>query len=78
MVMFYNMACCYQRLQLFDECAEYLEHATGALRERISLLEHQEQAMLHNKLASNNIMLQPKNSSRNSFRNDRSHSRFDT
>lgn len=78
LVMFYNMACCYQRLQLFDECAEYLEHATGALKERIAILEQQEQTMLHNKLANNQILLQPTNPSRNSFRNDRSHSRFDT
>jgi hypothetical protein len=52
LVMFYNMACCYQRLQLFNECAEYLEFASVALKERIAILEDQEQAMLHNKLAA--------------------------
>lgn len=38
-VMFYNMSCCYQRLQLFDECAEYLEKATVSLKERIQILD---------------------------------------
>jgi len=33
------MACCYQRLQLYEECSEYLEEATVALKERIKMLE---------------------------------------
>ena len=45
-VLHYNMACCYQRLQLYDECAEYLENATRALQERIKILEEQEQSLL--------------------------------
>jgi len=38
-VLNYNMACCYQRLHLYDECAEYLESATHALKERIKILD---------------------------------------
>jgi len=38
-VMFYNIACCYQRLQLYDECSEYLESSTSALKERLKTLE---------------------------------------
>ena len=38
-VLFYNMACCYQRLQMFEDCAEYLEKAIGALDERIDVLK---------------------------------------
>lgn len=38
-ILFYNMACCYQRLHLNDECTQYLESATRSLHERIKLLE---------------------------------------
>ena len=30
-LLFYNLACCYQRLTLYDECVEYLEKAGDAL-----------------------------------------------
>lgn len=46
-ILFYNMACCCQRLHLNDECTQYLESATKALQERIKLLESQEQTLLH-------------------------------
>ena len=46
-ILFYNMACCHQRLHLNDECTQYLESATKALQERIKLLESQEQTLLH-------------------------------
>jgi len=38
-VLNYNMACCYQRLHLYEECAEYLENSTHALKERIKILD---------------------------------------
>lgn len=49
-VMYYNMSCCYQRLQLYDECAEYLEKATQSLKERIKILDQYEQNFLHGKI----------------------------
>ena len=45
-VLSYNMACCYQRLHLYEECAEYLESATTSLKERIKILDQQEQSLL--------------------------------
>jgi|TARA_B110000285_G_C15130335_1_gene623143 hypothetical protein len=41
-VLFYNMACCYQRHQMYDQCADYLEKSCKCLKERIKLLDEQE------------------------------------
>jgi hypothetical protein len=63
------MACCYQRLHLYEECAEYLESATTALKERIKILDQQEQSLL----MQNNYSTNPTQylgSSRNSTRGE--------
>lgn len=31
-VLYYNLACCYQRLGMFEECVDYLELATKAIK----------------------------------------------
>lgn len=67
-VMFYNMACCYQRLQLYDECAEYLEKSTHSLKERIQLLDQHEHNLLHNKLKLGQTTENPIQTGRESFR----------
>lgn len=70
-VLYYNMACCYQRLQLYDECAEYLENSTRALKERIKALDKQEQSILFQnpQKAQNQLQVLLK-SSRTSTRED--------
>lgn len=42
----YNMACCYQRLGMLEECVDYLELATKALNKKIIQLEEEEKASL--------------------------------
>lgn len=44
----YNLACCYQRLGMLEECVDYLEAATKALKQKISNLEEEENANLLN------------------------------
>ena len=44
--LYYNMACCYQRLGLLDEAVEYLEKASDQLQETIDLFDQQEQALI--------------------------------
>ena len=41
-ILYYNMAFCYQRLELHDDCIEHLELATHALKIRLKLLEDDE------------------------------------
>jgi len=40
------MATCYQKLKMLDECTEYLDKAIQALKQRITILEQQEQNIL--------------------------------
>ena len=37
--LYYNLACCYQRLGLLEECVDYLELATKSLNLKIEMLE---------------------------------------
>lgn len=37
--LYYNLACCYQRLGLLEECVDYLELATKSLSVKIEMLE---------------------------------------
>jgi tetratricopeptide (TPR) repeat protein len=37
--LFYNLACCYQRLGMLEECVDYLELATKQLSIKIEMLE---------------------------------------
>lgn len=67
-VMFYNMACCYQRLQLYDECAEYLEKSTHSLKERILLLDQHEQNFLLNKRKMGQMAENAMKTARESFK----------
>jgi len=46
--LYYNLACCYQRLGMLEECVDYLELATKALKANIIALENQESALLLN------------------------------
>lgn len=41
-VLFYNMAFCYQRLEMIDDCIENLDLATHSLKHRIKTLEDEE------------------------------------
>jgi len=40
--LFYNLACCYQRLGMLEECVDYLELATKAMHRKIQSLEEEE------------------------------------
>lgn len=65
------MACCYQRLHLYEECAEYLESATSSLKERIKILDQQEKTLLmQNNYSNNPSITNYLGSSRNSTRGD--------
>lgn len=44
-ILFYNMAFCFQRLDMISDCIEYLEMATKALKESLKRLTD-EQAKL--------------------------------
>jgi hypothetical protein len=44
--LYYNLACCYQRLGMLDECVDYLELATKSLKQKIENLEEEENALL--------------------------------
>ena len=67
-ILFYNMACCCQRLHLNDECTQYLESSTKALQERIKLLEAQEQTLLHQNFNMNTVNILYAPSSRTSVK----------
>jgi hypothetical protein len=44
--LYYNLACCYQRLGMLEECVDYLELATKAMNEKIQTLEDEESSLL--------------------------------
>jgi len=44
--LYYNLACCYQRLGLLDEAVEYLELSSDKLDETITFYSKQEQALV--------------------------------
>lgn len=44
--LYYNLACCYQRMGLLDEAVEYLELSSNKLDETISFYAKQEQALV--------------------------------
>lgn len=41
-ILFYNMAYCFQRLDMINECIEYLQKATKSLNENIKTMESQQ------------------------------------
>ena len=51
--LFYNLACCYQRLGMLDECVDCLELATKAMHKKIQALEEEESQLLFSKDQSN-------------------------
>jgi hypothetical protein len=46
--LYYNLACCYQRLGMLEECVDYLELATKSLNKKIIMLEEEENSLLFN------------------------------
>lgn len=44
--LYYNLACCYQRLGLLDEAVEYLELSSDKLEETIQFYTKQEQELV--------------------------------
>jgi hypothetical protein len=44
--LFYNLACCYQRLGLLEEAVEYLELSSNKLADTIGFYERQEMEMV--------------------------------
>lgn len=44
--LYYNLATCYQRLGMLEECVDFLEMATKSLEKKIILLEEEENALL--------------------------------
>ena len=44
--LYYNVATCYQRLGMLEECVDYLELATASLNKKIQMLEEEENGLL--------------------------------
>ena len=44
--LYYNLACCYQRLGLLEEAVEYLELSSDKLEETIEFYNRQEHALV--------------------------------
>lgn len=44
--LYYNMATCYQKMNMLEECVDYLELATRSLNLKISMIEEEENALL--------------------------------
>ena len=44
--LYYNLACCYQRLGLLEESVEYLELASDQLEDTIQFFEVQEENII--------------------------------
>lgn len=44
--LYYNLACCYQRLGLLDEAVEYLELSSEKLEQTIEFYGRQEQELV--------------------------------
>jgi hypothetical protein len=44
--LYYNLACCYQRLGLLEEAVEYLELSSNQLEETIDFYTKQESALI--------------------------------
>lgn len=46
MTLYYNIATCYQRLGMLEECVDFLEMATKSLNQKIAMLEEEENALI--------------------------------
>ena len=44
--LYYNLACCYQRLGLLEESVEYLELASDQLEDTVQFFEAQEDSII--------------------------------
>jgi tetratricopeptide (TPR) repeat protein len=44
--LYYNIATCYHKLGMLEECVDYLELATRFLNEKIAMIEEEENALL--------------------------------
>ena len=53
--LFYNLACCYQRLGMLEDCIEFLEKATLTLDKKIVQIEDEENSLLFNNTDTNSL-----------------------